>query len=115
MSRKCSGKKSNGDPCPNWAMKGGFVCHAHGGKAPQVLAKAEVRAELFAWNVHDETVDPGETLLRLVTQSWGRANLLAAELTAYAENKDVASALTSELARKQADERDVMPRHRRAR
>lgn len=40
---KCSAHKSNGDPCGNWAIKGAKVCKNHGGRAPQVKAKAGVR------------------------------------------------------------------------
>lgn len=40
---KCTAKKSSGDPCKNWAIKGAKVCKNHGGRAPQVKAKAGVR------------------------------------------------------------------------
>lgn len=40
---KCHGHKTNGDPCPNWAMNGQMVCHAHGGRAPQNKAAAAER------------------------------------------------------------------------
>lgn len=39
----CRATKQNGDPCPNPPMNGGFVCWAHGGRSPQVKAKAAVR------------------------------------------------------------------------
>lgn len=39
--RKCVGRSSRtGNPCKNWARKGGKVCNAHGGRAPQVVAAA---------------------------------------------------------------------------
>jgi hypothetical protein len=42
--QKCKARsKSTGEPCANWAMRGAFVCHAHGGKAPQTRAAAERR------------------------------------------------------------------------
>lgn len=63
--------------CINAPIKGGTVCHAHGGRAPQVKAKAAVRAELASWGLGDSTVDPGEVLLRLVSQSSARAELYA--------------------------------------
>lgn len=40
---KCTARKSSGDPCKNWAIKGAKVCKNHGGRAPQVKAKAGVR------------------------------------------------------------------------
>jgi hypothetical protein len=40
---KCSGRRTDGQPCGNWPIKGGTVCGAHGGKAPQVKAKARER------------------------------------------------------------------------
>ena len=40
-------------------------------------AKAAVRAELLGWGLGDATVDPGEVLLRLVTQSAARAEMYA--------------------------------------
>jgi hypothetical protein len=43
------------------------------GKAPQVAARAAVRAELQAWGLGDTNVDPGDVLLRLVSQSAARA------------------------------------------
>lgn len=43
--RGCVGHKRNGDPCGQPAMKGGWVCKMHGGKAPQVMAAAEARLD----------------------------------------------------------------------
>jgi len=64
-------------PCDNHAMTGATVCWSHGGRTPQVRAKAAVRAELIHWGLGDSTVDPGEVLLRLVSQSAARAELYA--------------------------------------
>jgi hypothetical protein len=69
--------KSSRKQCKNWAIKGGEVCRIHGGAAPAVKAKAAVRAELLDWRVGDALDDPGEVLLRLVTQSRKRADLYA--------------------------------------
>jgi len=66
-------------PCKSWAIKGATVCRKHGGSAPQVKARAKVRAELFSWRLHDLHEDPGEILLRLVAQC-ARCRLYAAEL-----------------------------------
>lgn len=35
--------KGSGKPCRRPAIAGGFVCRNHGGKAPQVIAKAQER------------------------------------------------------------------------
>lgn len=80
MSQKCNGTNKAGRPCGNWAIKGGTVCPNHGGKAPQVKSKALVRAELANWRLGDATVDPGEVLLRLVSQSSARADFYASLL-----------------------------------
>lgn len=69
----CSGHNKAGKKCGNYAIRGGTVCTVHGGKAPRVAAKAAVRAELQAWGLGDTTVDPGDVLLRLVSQSAARA------------------------------------------
>jgi hypothetical protein len=37
---RCSGHRSDGRPCRAFAINGGTVCVAHGGRAPQVQAKA---------------------------------------------------------------------------
>lgn len=67
--RGCHGTNNRGAPCDAYTVPGGTVCHDHGGSAPQVAAKAAVRAELMAWRIGDALDDPGVTLLRLITQS----------------------------------------------
>jgi len=69
--------KQSGKQCKNWAIRGGEVCRLHGGSAKQVASKAAVRAEVLEWGVGDPLDDPGEVLLRLVTQSRKRADLYA--------------------------------------
>lgn len=73
--KKCRGHNKVGKPCGNWPIRGGTVCTVHGGKAPRVAKKALVRAELETWGLGDSKVDPGETLLRLVSQSAARVEL----------------------------------------
>ena len=77
---KCVHGKGSSNRCDAWPIKGGVVCVKHGGRAPQVRAKAAVRAELSTWGLDAPTVDPGETLLKLVSQSAARAQRYAAEL-----------------------------------
>jgi len=57
----CTARSSRtGDPCRLPPMKGGTVCQKHGGRAPQVLAKAKVRLQMAA----DEAVKTVESILR---------------------------------------------------
>jgi len=47
---RCRAHNRAGEPCRNYAMVGGAVCHAHGGRAPQVRAAARRRrAQAMAW------------------------------------------------------------------
>lgn len=39
----CKGHKKDGSPCGNRARDGGTVCNSHGGRARQVVAKAQAR------------------------------------------------------------------------
>jgi hypothetical protein len=77
---QCSAQTRSGRPCKSDAIRGGNVCRMHGGSAPKVVAKAAVRAEVLSWRLGDAVDDPGEVLLRLVTQSRMRADTLAAEI-----------------------------------
>ncbi len=82
-ARKCYefGHINNrGEPCGANVIRGTTGCPKHTGKRKSV-AKAEgaVVLELRSWglNGHAELADPGETLLRLVTQSAARCELYA--------------------------------------
>lgn len=76
----CSARTKAGKACGRHAVIGATVCAVHGGSAPQVKAKAAVRAEVLAWGLGDAVDDPGEVLLRLVTQSRMRVQQLSAEI-----------------------------------
>lgn len=43
QKRKCQGRRTNGEPCGNWPMRGALVCRKHGAGAPQVRAAAARR------------------------------------------------------------------------
>lgn len=43
IKRPCTARRSDGSACGNSAIRGGTVCVAHGGRAPQVRAKANMR------------------------------------------------------------------------
>lgn len=67
------GRRKDGQPCGQQAIAGTRRCRMHSGK-PRARARAEgaVVVELARWGLGDTTVDPGEVLLRLVTQSAAR-------------------------------------------
>jgi hypothetical protein len=69
-------KNSRGGPCGANVIKGMKGCWRHAGKTlAKAKAEGAVRVELEAWGLGDTTVDPGEVLLRLVTQSAARCEL----------------------------------------
>jgi hypothetical protein len=74
---QCSGHRADGEQCKRRARNGGTVCDSHGGRAPQVARKAAVRAEVLAWGLDQPTVDPGTTLLQLVSMAAGRLRLVS--------------------------------------
>ena len=45
IRQRCTAHRTNGQPCNNWAIKGGNVCRIHGGGAPQVKARAQERLQ----------------------------------------------------------------------
>jgi len=69
----------------------------HGGGAPAVRAKAAIRAEVMNWGLGDSHVDPGEVLLRLVTQSAARAQRYASELEQLVDDEGLAAALVGKI------------------
>lgn len=52
----CKARKTNGQPCGAWAIRGSTVCVVHGGRAPQVQRRARQRL--------DDMVDPALARLR---------------------------------------------------
>lgn len=40
QARRCSARRTNGEPCRAYAIVGGTVCRTHGGSAPQVRRAA---------------------------------------------------------------------------
>lgn len=57
--RLCKGKSSQtGKPCKLFPIKGGAVCHKHGGRAPQVKNKAKERIKAYVADM----VDPDRLL-----------------------------------------------------
>lgn len=76
--RLCGGRRKNGEACGGAAITGTDRCRMHAGRRGRAAkAAGAVAREVSAWGLTDETVDPAETLLRLLAQSRRRADLYA--------------------------------------
>jgi hypothetical protein len=74
--RGCGARKRDGALCTQPAISGTVRCRMHAGvPAAQAKAKGAVVVELSRWGITDKTLDPGLTLLQLMTQSFQRAKL----------------------------------------
>lgn len=97
---KCTRKRADGENCGANAVKGTEPqsCRRHVGKSlAKVRAEVAVRQEVLAWGLGDTKTDPGELLLRLVTQAAIRADAYARELErVVAEKEDLRKALTGD-------------------
>lgn len=103
---KCSGQRSDGQPCGNWPIKGGTVCGYHGGKAPQVKAKArervaeeQARAQLARLDV-EPVDDPLSELARITGQVIAWKDQIAAkvnELTSIRYSTETGEQLRAEV------------------
>lgn len=81
---KCAAHRLDGKPCLGMPMLGGPVCRKHGGKAPQVQAKAkrrlalaEAMGELDRLGIPVE-VEPSEAMLQMVYEAAGNVAFLRA-------------------------------------
>jgi hypothetical protein len=73
---RCAKNRSNGQPCQAQAVTGTDACRVHAGRPlDQHKAKGAVVVELSRWGITDKTLDPGVTLLQLMTQAFYRAKL----------------------------------------
>jgi hypothetical protein len=98
---KCSKlRQRDRQPCQAPAMRGSdpLACRKHIGKSLDVVrSQRAVVDEVRSWGLGDTTTDPGELLLRLVTQSSTRAEAYARELErVVAEKGDLKKALTGD-------------------
>ena len=74
--RGCGARKRDGALCTQPAISGTQRCRMHAGiSTDQAKAKGAVVVELSKWGISDRTLDPGVTLLQLMTQSFQRAKL----------------------------------------
>lgn len=93
----CRKRRSDNEPCGAQAIAGTDACRVHAGRPlAEQRAKGAVVVELSRWGITDKTLDPGVTLLQLMTQSFQRARLYgelleeayeAAERLSLAEQK----------------------------
>ncbi len=79
---KCSGRRSNGEPCGKWPMAGQRVCNTHGGSSPQAKAAAERRLKtaqaeraVVTFGLPRE-IDPRDALLEEVYRAAGAVDWL---------------------------------------
>jgi hypothetical protein len=73
---RCAKNRSNGQPCQAQAITGTDACRVHAGRPlDEQKAKGAVVVELSRWGITDKTLDPGVTLLQLMTQAFMRAKL----------------------------------------
>jgi hypothetical protein len=88
----CTRRTKSGGICDGPAITGTDTCRMHAGRRPaQARAIGAVAVEVAAWGLTDQTVDPAETLLRLLTQSARRAALYADLLERQYVDKGVAA------------------------
>lgn len=74
---RCGAKKRNGGSCTQWPVEGARRCRMHGGNTAKAAARAETaRAMQALGDVPDQTVDPAEALMRLVTEKWAECQWL---------------------------------------
>jgi hypothetical protein len=72
----CQKRRSDSEPCGAQAVAGTDACRVHAGRPlAEQRAKGQVVVELSKWGISDRTLDPGVTLLQLMTQSFQRAKL----------------------------------------
>lgn len=107
QARKCTGRRTDGNPCGNYAVNGATVCAAHGGRAPQVKAKArenlaEERLERLLYRYQAEPcASPLEALQRLAGRALALEQAIGEkvnELTAIRYENDHGEQLRAEVA-----------------
>jgi hypothetical protein len=76
--RRCTATNRAGQPCGKYSMRGGTVCRAHGGAAPQTKAKAAAMVELAELRLRNLAPKALDVLERLLTAESEAVSLAAA-------------------------------------
>lgn len=86
-----------GQLCGQFVVKGTEHCRNHAGKTlVRLRAEGEIVEAVRRWGLGDTTVEPGEVLLRLLTQSMWRVEQLSGEVERIvSESGTLAEALTA--------------------
>lgn len=101
----CTARRKSGEPCRNYALLGANVCRMHGGSAPQVRRKAQVRLAMSAdklmgqlLEIASDTTVPASTRLSAIVAGLDRAGLgakqevsIQVELSTWEKNTREAS------------------------
>ncbi len=90
-AQRCTKLRTNRQPCKAFAVRGSDppACRRHAGKKLDVVrAEVAVREELTSWGLGHSKTDPGELLLRLVTQAALRTDAYAREIARVVAEKD---------------------------
>ncbi|WP_139812789.1 hypothetical protein [Prescottella equi] len=81
-ARRCTARRSNGEPCRRIAIMGGTVCPTHGGSTAHVKRKARVRLDMAADKLakgllslaEDESIPP-QVRLAAIRDALGRIGI----------------------------------------
>lgn len=91
MADRCSARRTDGEPCQAWPVKGATVCYHHGGAAPQVreAARRNVAMQAARRKLTDAGVepvgDPFAALEDLASEALTLRKLLAERVAAIEE------------------------------
>jgi hypothetical protein len=105
---RCTARRSDGQPCQATAIKGGLVCLAHGGSAPQVQLPARrvvlmerVHDACLAWEavreVRGPDHPPGQICSRREADALGRIAIAERELEAHEADMELIRVLRAAL------------------
>lgn len=93
--RRCQAKRSDGEPCQRWAVKGATVCPTHGGSIKRVKAAAARRSERAeaeaewarSFGAPAADADPTETVLDEIRWCAGHVHWLRGKVAELAPNE----------------------------